>query len=194
MRHALRPLLLVLLSAALATGTWACGSDPVTPRPLHPLAGVYDVTASIDTMSPRLPCSTPPGGYCYVSAPTNGFAAFTGVLTIADTASSSSFPRPLQLGAQAMIQPCATSDQVSGCTAAAAGAPATFVGGFVVADSTSVSPIELVLLTPEGQGATQLMMLDLRSAVAGDSLGGRIEWDVNGGAKYWGTFTAHKRP
>ena len=185
----LAPRSVLLLSAALA-----CGSDPVTPAPQHPLAGVYDITSSLDTLRPRIGCPTG-GGVCYGAVATNGYAAFSGSLTIADAMASSSFPRPLQLQALGVVQPCAPSAATDGCGAAAVPFSVTFRGGLDVADSTTAAPLELVLVTPDGSSSPtgQIMILDLRSELVGDSLSGTIAVAINGGSRYEGEFVAHKR-
>ena len=179
------------LPAIVAAITCVLGcSDAVAPGESHPMAGTYDVTATMDSAAFRQSCASPAVGYCYPREPANGMVALSGQLVVGNSfAYAADGWRHVSLDAVMTTQGCGSDGRGNGCASRGMAETKTYAG--TASEVTlALLPMPLVVQpTPDAVGG-----IAFSATFAGDSLTGAVGFTGENLTRYSGHFVARRRP
>lgn len=178
------------LLAAFAASSCVLGcSDTAGPRTLHPMAGMYEITATMDSAGFRQSCY-PQQGYCFPNAPTNGMVAVSGLLTVGDSLelAGDGSQSKLAVTGTMTLQGCVSDGTAYGCASRSPAETGVYAGA-IMEEQLANPPMSFVLRRP-----TSLYGVSLGATSAGDSLYGTLGFIDYGQTRYSGRFVAHRRP
>jgi hypothetical protein len=184
---------LASIAASVACASALGCTDLFRPRDVHPMAGTYDVTTTMDSAYFRGPCSGPSGPatvYCSLPTLANGMASLSGVITIGETfvTPSDGSPRYLTLNAVFITQDCVGSSD-TGCTSKGQLRTRDWVGKLTEADMAT-TPMYVYVQPTTSTYPTGIL---LNSTFDGDSLYGRTGFATESQSGFTGPFVARRR-